>query len=240
METHALEKKRLSRLLLPVLALVLSGLLLTGFIQTVSVQAAALPEGTIPSDLNSSQKPEESVISDLFAPQQQTVAQLGIVKTKNPQIFSSVTTNTYIINITELDQNPGVAGFSVEDTLPTGMTWTPVPAIGNWDCSGSTLTKVSCLYTQNITTTQLIEPIIFDVIVPTSMAGTFVNTASLYYGNPVIQKSSSVSTIVANGSDLALEKEQTPAIVPTDNTPITYTLTVANNGPDNSDWNCRD
>ena len=174
MDTHAPENKKLSKLLLPVLALALSGLMLTGLIQTVSVHAAALPDGIISSDMNSSQKSEEAVISNLFAPQQQTVAQLGIVKTKNPQIFSSVTTNTYIINITRLDQNPGVAGFSVEDTLPTGMTWTPLPAIGNWDCSGSTLTKVSCLYTQNITTTQLIEPIIFDVIVPTSMAGTFI------------------------------------------------------------------
>ncbi len=63
------------------------------------------------------------------------------------------------------------------------------------------------------------------------MAGTYVNTAYLYYGNPVVQKSSSISTIVANGSDLKIEKKQTPTIVPSVSTPITYTLTVANNGP---------
>lgn len=231
MQTYNPENLRRSRLLLPVLALLLSGLFLAGFIQIVSAKTV----GIDPTDKTTGgQTPfgfNIPAIPGLYSPLPQTVAQLGIIKTKNPQIFSSVTTNTYIINITRLDQNPGEAGFSVEDTLPTGMTWVPVASIGNWNCSGSTPTKVSCLYTNNITTTQQIEPIIFQVSVPITMAGTVINTASLFYGNPVVQKNSSLSTVVANGADLALTKTQSPTIVPSEQTLITYTISLANNGP---------
>ena len=86
-------------------------------------------------------------------------------KLKARKQFTVGGNNTYIINITRIDPllETVPSGFSVEDTLPAGMTLTPTATIGNWDCSASTVQKLTCFYTKSITGTTLIDPLQFRV-----------------------------------------------------------------------------
>jgi|GEM_PF-1688810 len=154
--------------------------------------------------------------------------ELGIEKTKSPQSFTVGGNNSYIINITRLNTEMVPSGFSVEDTLPTGMTITPTAMISNWDCSASTTQQLSCYYTKSITGTTLIDPLLFKVKVSSNILATVTNTAYLYYANRI--KSSAIDTPISS-ADLILSKAQAPLLVPSVGTPVNYTLVITNNGP---------
>ena len=112
------------------------------------------------------------------------VYDLAIQKSQSPQAFTVGGNNTYIINITRIDPllETVPSGFSVEDTLPAGMTLTPTATIGNWDCSASTVQKLTCFYTKSLTGTTLIDPLQFRVNVAPNIAASVSNTAFLFFG----------------------------------------------------------
>jgi LPXTG-site transpeptidase (sortase) family protein len=108
------------------------------------------------------------------------------------------------------------------------MTLTPTATIGNWDCSASTVQKLTCFYTKSITGTTLIDPLQFKVNVAPNINASVSNTASLFF-NGLTRQSTIVTPI--SSADLILAKQEAPSPVQSIGTLITYTLTITNNGP---------
>lgn len=234
---------RLRAFLAPCLALLLSGLLLAVWLTVVSArdldQASPLDQNSSPANpqADANLPPltllPDNQVRDVDSPILAPLAAyaLAIQKTQSPQQFTVGGINTYIINITRVDPllEPVPSGFSVEDILPAGMTLTPTATIGKWDCSASTIQRLSCFYTQNITGTTLIDPLQFRVSVAPNIAASVTNTACLFYGGSLCNPYTIVTPI--GSADLVLSKKQAPVPVQSLSQLITYTLIITNNGP---------
>jgi uncharacterized repeat protein (TIGR01451 family) len=221
----------------PFLALILTGLLLAAWLSIVSAHelksSAPISQG---NSLSNSKKVAPGPIgfrADQNGPISTTMLaplaeyDLEIQKSQSPQEFTVGGDNTYIVYITRLNSEAVPSGFSVEDTLPDGMSLTPTATIGNWDCSASTVQKLTCFYTKNITGTALIDPLQFNVNVDPNISDSVTNTAQLYFDGAA--KFSMVVTPISK-VDLVLSKIQTPVVVQSLNTLISYTLTITNHG----------
>ncbi len=240
--THTRKFARLRTFLAPCLALLFSGLLLAAWLTAVS--ARDLEPSSPLSEIHSPSIIREKPISTLntLLPDNQigkvdspvlaplAAYDLAIQKSQSPQQFTVGGNNTYIINITRIDPllETVPSGFSVEDTLPAGMTLTPTATIGNWDCSASTIQKLTCFYTKSITGTTLIDPLQFKVNVAPSINASVSNTAILFFNGT--SKSHTINTPISS-ADLILSKQEAPSPVQSVGTLITYTLVITNNGP---------
>ena len=237
---HTRKFARLRAFLAPCLALLFSGLLLAAWLSVVSARdlEPTAPQSSIHSSSliqantspalitllpdNRTRKVDSPVLAPLAA------YLLDIQKAQSPQAFTVGGINTYIINITRLNSDPVPSGFSVEDTLPTGMTLTPTATIGNWDCAASTVQKLTCFYTKDITGTTLIDPLQFRVTVAPDINPLVRNTATLFFGT--LTDTAFIDTPISS-ADLILSKKEAPSPVQSVGTLITYTLVVTNNGP---------
>ena len=140
-------RNSLRRLLLPALALVLSLVLLGAGI-------SGLSGGT-----------KTAVAAPLAEPA--ALFDLQINKSHLPTVFTVGSGNIYFINVSRTNTETINQAVLVEDNLQSGLTWTPVAAIGNWNCGTSTATKVSCFYT--VANPANFDQISFTVNVPASI-----------------------------------------------------------------------
>jgi uncharacterized repeat protein (TIGR01451 family) len=220
------------------LALMLSGLLLTVWLSAVSAHdlKVSFPitqrnplsnsKKIVPGSMGFPANRTDPISATLLAPE--STYELEIEKSKSPQTFTVGANNSYTLYVARLNADPVYAGFSVEDDLPAGMTWTPSATIGRWDCTASTPHSLRCFYTQGVSGADLIDTIYFKVNVAPDIQDHVTNTAYLYYRS--IVKSSTIETAISS-ADLVLSKQLAPLPVLTVNSLISYTLTITNNGP---------
>jgi uncharacterized repeat protein (TIGR01451 family) len=231
------------RLVLPFLALALSGVLLLAWIRGVSAQktdpswADAAPvnspvveQSLIKHAVQGPIHPDNSEDRQDLAPT--AGYDLAISKSQLPQTFTVGSNNRYIINVSRINTETVTSTIIVEDELPVGMTWVPPTTAGKWDCTTSTTTKVNCFYADSIPESLIaFEPINVIVNVSTSIAPQVSNTAKLINGGS--NSANDQATIITNirSADLEIEKTQKPSPVPSQDTIITYTIVITNNGP---------
>jgi len=74
------------------------------------------------------------------------VSDLTVSKTSN-STFRQGEQATYTLTVTNSGAGATTGAFALSDTLPTGLTISAIPTSASWDCSGSTLTVLSCVST---------------------------------------------------------------------------------------------
>jgi LPXTG-site transpeptidase (sortase) family protein len=213
------------RILLPLGALLLSGVLLFTGLSALAAQAADRAA------------PQESGRS---APLQQVTVpyQFAISKTAFPDRFTVGSSNSYIIRVTNPITVPGYAHIvTIQDDLPSGMTWTP-PTSGLWNCQNSTTTQVNCIY--SVLGAYSFDPLFVNVTVASDITAPDINaipnTARLTVDPPEADPTNptypnqSTDTVEINSADLELSKTVFPATADVGDI-ITYTLAITNNGP---------
>jgi uncharacterized repeat protein (TIGR01451 family) len=154
---------------------------------------------------------------------------LALVKTATPNPVTGGGEITYTMTVT--NNGPSVAtGFTVEDTLPSSLSYVPGSANGaDWSFTGANGTYAGQVPVGASVSYQFRAKV-------NAASGTVVNPAEVKTGagqpiDPVTDDNkSSVPTTVEPGADLALEKSPDPAIVAAGEE-VTYTLRVRNNGP---------
>ena len=156
-------------------------------------------------------------------------ADLVLAKT-HTGTFAAGSTNTYSFVITNNGPNTAVGPITVTDTLPAGMTYVPSSATNGWTCSATPLVCTSPTAIANSTTSSFE----ISVLVATSAAaGNVTNTASVasVSVDPVPANNTATDpTPVTRPVDIAVSKtDGAAAAIP--GSPISYTVTVTNNGP---------
>ncbi len=161
-------------------------------------------------------------------------ADLSISKSDSPDPVEVDGTLTYTITVT--NAGPDTADIvQVEDTLPAGVTFQSASGT-DWDCSHDS-GVVTCTRT-NLAASATAPDITITVTAPSS-TGDITNTATVasITQDPVPgNNTASETTTVAYTpeADLSITKSDNPDPVQTDSA-LTYTISVANAGPDAAD-----
>src|SRR5262249_19277864 len=154
---------------------------------------------------------------------------LSIRKSDDPDPVTAGATLTYTLSVA--NAGPSTAtGLTVTDTLPAGTAF--VSATGtNWTCDDAgqvvtcTRTQIAVGATRSITIT----------VTPPEAAGTIQNrapaSAETADPNGADNTAIATTTVVPRHADLSLVKSDSPDPVDAGGS-LTYTLTVANAGPD--------
>ncbi|MBF5007003.1 DUF11 domain-containing protein [Diaphorobacter caeni] len=163
----------------------------------------------------------------------QSVADLGISKTDGNSIYISGTDVTYTITATNAGPD-AVEGAAVSDALPTGVTqasWSCVASAGATcaaNGTGALDDKISLAPGATATYTLAMS-------VPLTFSGTLANTATVQVPAGVIDPDSNnnlaTDTNAQATADLGITKTD-GATSYKPGSDVTYTITVANNGPD--------
>ena len=163
----------------------------------------------------------------------QSVANLGITKTDGSSIYTPGTDVTYTVNVTNSGPD-AVIGATVSDPLPAGIT------AANWSCVAST--GGSCTATGSGALSDKVNlpsggSATYSMVmtVPVTFSGDLVNTATVQAPAGVIEPDPSNNT----ATDTDTQRTANLGITKTDGlarympgTDVTYTVTVANAGPD--------
>ena len=202
------------------------------FTVIVDVSAFLLPGVTLTNtaDIATSVTPDpdptndSSTASTLVA----TAADLSITKSDSPDPALAGTNLTYTLTVT--NAGPSVnAGFSVTDTLPSGVSF--VSATSGCTESSGTVTCISGGLGVGATETYQIV-VTVDPSYPGS--GTILNTAAIATSTTTdpnsLNDSATESTSVDAEADLSVVKTDSPDPVVA-GTNLTYTIVVSNSGP---------
>lgn len=120
---------------------------------------------------------------------------------------------------------------TVTDNLPTGLTLSAAPSGGGWACTGAVGgTAVSCTRSDTLASGASYPPISIPVNVAQTAPASISNTADVVGGGDTTPASSTVVTPVTSSADLLVTKTVNNAN-PLPGQPITFTVTVKNNGP---------
>jgi uncharacterized repeat protein (TIGR01451 family) len=158
-------------------------------------------------------------------------ADLAIVKTAGTSPIVAGTDETYTLLVT--DQGPSDAQAVIaSDPLPNGTTFVSASpgctsSAGKVTCAGGTLSAIAPNNTESFSVT---------VLVSSAATGNLTNTATVGSATPdpdPPNNTTMVTVPVTQEADLALVKAASPAKVVAGGTE-TYTLTVTNNGPSDS------
>lgn len=163
---------------------------------------------------------------------------LAISKTSVPLYFSYDADNRYVISVYRTNDSTVTSGVSIIDQMPTGVTINNVFA-EDWNCTisiGQDL--LSCSYNKAIPDTVIsLPPILVDVTLDKNkVSRQVINTAQLIIIDNNLTNNSSTITTLIEPIDLEITKTHSPEIVIVDPentetpTPITYTITISNNG----------
>ncbi|MBN2549123.1 MAG: sortase [Anaerolineales bacterium] len=160
---------------------------------------------------------------------------LAIKKSQIPTIFTVGTNNRYVINVTRTNTETVSESPRVEDQLPDGMTVTTINATdtaGAWDCSTSTATLVSCVWSQSIPASLTTFPaIIVGVRIDSDIPDIIVtNTAVLLTKDADPSNNVDKVDTVIDSVDLQIAKAVSNSYPDVGET-IDYTLWVTNTGP---------
>ena len=163
-----------------------------------------------------------------------TSADVGVAKSAESAQATAGGPLIYDMRVTN-DGPSDAQGVSLTDGLPTGTTFVSA-VVETGTCSGSA-GALSCAFgtlpagqETNVKLTVLLDPGLADQSVLTNAATVASTTADANTAN----NTGSATTIVVRSNDLVLTKtaDTVPAIA---GSPLDYTLTVANNGPSDSD-----
>jgi uncharacterized repeat protein (TIGR01451 family) len=171
--------------------------------------------------------------TDALTPQ----ADLGITKTDSITSAGPGTSTTYLIVVSNTGPS-AVTGATVSDPLPTGVTsatWTATASSGGGSVTGASSgsdtlsTTVSLPVNASVTFT-------FTAQIDPSATGILVNTASVSPPAGVTDpnpsnNSASDSDTLTSEADLAITKTDSGGGSAVPGTNITYSISVANNGP---------
>ena len=175
--------------------------------------------------------PEIALAAGEPAPLQQVAQDLAIAKSHTGN-FQIGTQGTYFVTVANVGTGQVNGSVVVNDTLPNGLA--PVQASGpGWTGCGILGQMVSCSH-QNLSglpSGSSLGTISIVVNVGQAAAPSVTNVATLVNENDTNAANNSASdatTIVS--ADLAVTKSVVPTVVSELN-PITYTVTIRNNGP---------
>ena len=160
---------------------------------------------------------------------------LSIVKSASPSQATAGSTQPLTYTLTVTNNGPSAdTGVIVSDPLPSGVTYVSSSATqGSVTYAGGTITanlgNMADDATATVTVTATVNP---------DTRGTITNTATVTGNEPdpnLSNNTSTVQTPVVAQTDLAVVKSVnvTQAIAGS-TTPMTYTMTVTNNGPSNA------
>lgn len=198
----------------------------SGITLTVTVGAAAAPSVTNTAivatvgDANPANN-TSTVTTNVTVP----TLDVAIVKTATTA-FVAGHNATYQLAVTNLSGMPTTATALVTDVLPAGLTFVSASGAG-FSCSAIGQT-VTCIHSAVIPAGHTAS-VTLTVSVGGSVAGTLANTATVATtgdGNPA-NNTSTATTTVASGLDLAITKVASPLLAGSTGT---YTLTVRNVG----------
>jgi uncharacterized repeat protein (TIGR01451 family) len=167
---------------------------------------------------------------------------LSIAKTKSPNPVAQGAALTSVLRAT--NNGPRAVGsgdsIAITDTLPTGETYSGSPTFSNngWTCTYSapafTCTLPGPLAVGAATPTVSLVTTATDAASLTNQGCVALTSATLTDPNSTNNCTSAASTSTAARADLRIVKTQNLATVATTDTTLVYTLTISNNGPQDS------
>jgi len=157
-------------------------------------------------------------------------ADLSITKTHPVDPVTAGQQVPFAITVSNAGPSPAHGPLTVVDHLPTGMSY--VSAAAPWTCAASGQ-DVTCTLSQNLAAGASAPVLTLTTLVASSVpAGSLTNTATVSSTTPDPNTENNTATDTVHtvtSADLAIVK--THVGTATINKPLTYTLTVTNNGP---------
>ncbi|MER6124919.1 DUF11 domain-containing protein, partial [Streptomyces sp. NPDC001795] len=214
-----------------------------GFIHnTVTTGPAVVSRVSVNNPIN----PTFTVVSTQTAPNDAAIdatscfganANMAITKQVSPTSYKPGSQITYTLTVTNNGPDPS-SGYAVDDTLPIGLNNVNVVTGANTNCTLNG-TSISC--TGGALASGASDVITVTATVGLNFSGPLTNTATVI-GNDIdsdlTDNTASVTTAQAS-ADLQVTKTGTASAKPGD--PVSYTITVHNNGPDDSSgWTVTD
>jgi uncharacterized repeat protein (TIGR01451 family) len=166
-------------------------------------------------------------------------ADLGVKKVGTPDPVNAGSDITYTITV--INGGPEIANAAaLNDTLPAGLTFVSLAAPAGWTCStpapGSG-GSVSCTKPIVAISSEDVFTLVAHVPAATPGGTTFTNTAlissSTFDPNDENNSSSAANTVAGPMADMGVTKEASADEVLA-NSNVTYTIQVANGGPNNA------
>jgi uncharacterized repeat protein (TIGR01451 family) len=203
---------------------------------TVNVVATAAGNliNSLPADLLTSSQGITNILPVSATLAATGTADLSISKDDHVTTVNAGGTTTYTIIAGNAGPND-VAGASVLDTPPAGMTftsWTCTPSAGSvCPASGSGAINAVVSLLKNGTATFTVN-----ASIASSVTGTIANTATISVPGTVVDsntannQSTDTDNLIVFGN-LAVTKTATPPATYIPNSPLDYQITVTNNGP---------
>lgn len=139
---------------------------------------------------------------------------------------------SYTIAVSNSGGAATTGAVTVTDTLPAGLTLSGTPSGTGWICTTTSTTAFSCTRSDALNASSSYPTIAIAVTVNQNAADSVTNTATVSGGGEsnTGNNSSSAVTAIASNVDLSITKTDNQAsTIP--NSPISYNITVTNNGP---------
>jgi uncharacterized repeat protein (TIGR01451 family) len=213
---------------------VTSGTTLPAITLTVAVGAAAAPSVTNTATVASSTTldPDAADNSSSLTSAVSVPADLTVAKTHSGS-FTRGATGSYTVTV---GNSGGVATsgvVTVTDTLPAGLTYVSAAGTG-WTC-GAVGQTVTCTRSNALAAGASYPAITIVVGVSQTAGASVTNTASVSGGGQTNTSNDSASdpTTIVSSSDLSVSKTVNNAN-PIQGQNVTFTVTLANNGPTNA------
>jgi uncharacterized repeat protein (TIGR01451 family) len=151
--------------------------------------------------------------------------------TKSHTGFTQGQTGSYTLTVNNLGNAGSSGAVTVADTLPAGLTYTSISAVG-WDCTASVpFTVVSCTRGDALGGGASYAAITINITVAANAPASVSNTAIVSGGGDVNPNNNSATDVatVTQVADLIITKTHSGTITP-GQTGLTYLLSVNNQG----------
>ncbi|MBF5003648.1 FlgD immunoglobulin-like domain containing protein [Diaphorobacter caeni] len=201
-----------------------------GAINTITNTATATP----PSGVSCTTQP--CAPSDTVTSENSGAPNLLIEKAAAPTSFAAGGTGQYIIkvhNSSAVGTSSTTGTFTVEDSMPSGITIGPVATGPDWNCSASTSTKISCTSAPGVVLLpgSAASPIVANVVVASGLTGKVSNTATVSGGGMDCSAANAcTSTVPTNIDRPVLTVSKVLGSKFELGKPSNYLITVLNNG----------
>ncbi|MGW2562466.1 DUF11 domain-containing protein [Streptomyces sp. NPDC001514] len=155
-------------------------------------------------------------------------ADLSITKTADPGAYTPGQTLTYTITVTNNGPTNQSSGYSVTDTIPAGLVGATTTT------AGCTITGSSLSCTAGALAVGESRDITVTGTVGADFAGILTNSAEVSGNDPDPDPTNNIDSVDVPRArvDLSVEKDGPTRV--TEGDTVTYTLTVTNNGPNDS------